>query len=125
MPRSKTKKWRSGRIIAGTIAVMGVAAALGTCTRFTSDNPYSLKAQAVDNRTVSAEFEPKSAARIRPRMMAVLSFTGSDLRWEGRVSQVNSGEPFVTVLVTFSEDLPALTPDRVSVDTSFPPEVLK
>ncbi len=123
MPDPKTKSWRSGTIIVGLMAVVGVAAALGTCTRFSSQNPYSLKIEAVDGRTVTAAFEQKAAANIKPRMMAVLSFVGSDLRREGRVKSVNSDESLV--VVEFLENLPDLTPARVSVDTSFPPEVLK
>jgi hypothetical protein len=58
-------------------------------------------------------------------MMAVLSFEGSDLRREGRVGQVKKNEGSVIVVVEFSDNLPGLAPARVSVDTSFPPDVLK
>lgn len=125
MPDTRKPGKRSGRIIVGLMAVAGIAAAIGTCSRFTSDNPYSLSVQAVDERSVSAEFDPKAAARIEPRMMAVLSFKDSDLRREGRVGEVKKNGDSTILVVEFSDNLPGLTPARVSVDTSFPPEVLK
>ncbi|MEX1119604.1 MAG: hypothetical protein WEB60_12505, partial [Terrimicrobiaceae bacterium] len=125
MPDSKKPGTRSGPIIVTIIAVLGVAAAIGTGTRFASQNPYSLQVEALDEQSVSAQFAPKSATKIQPRMMAVLSFEGSELRWEGRVKDVQSGGEFVVVVVEFSENLPSFPPGRVSVDTSFPPEVLK
>ncbi len=125
MPDPAKPGKRSGRIIVGVIAVLGVAAALGTCTRFASDNPYSSKVQTLNERTVSAQFDTKAAVRVQPRMMAVLSFEESDLRREGRVKDVRGNAATVTVVVEFPDNLPDLVPARVSVDTSFPPEVLK
>ncbi len=125
MPDPTPKRSRSGPIIVAAMALAGIAAAIGTCSRFASDNPYSLSVQPVDDRIVLSEFDPKAAAKIQPRMMAVLSFEASDLRREGRVRDVQTNEKSTAVLIEFSEDLPSLRPARVSVDTSFPPEVLK
>jgi hypothetical protein len=125
MPDSMKPGKRSGRIIVALMAVAGLAAAIGTCSRFSADNPYSLRVHALNGRSVSAEFEPRAAARIEPRMMAVLSFVDSDLRREGRVSRVNKDADPVIVVVEFAGNLPSTAPARVSVDTSFPPEVLK
>jgi hypothetical protein len=107
------------------MAAAGIAAAVGTCSRFSSDNPYSLGVQALNERSVSAEFDTEAAARIQPRMMAVLSFEDSNVRREGRVGVVKKNADSVTVIVDFADNLPGLAPARVSVDTSFPPEVLK
>ena len=113
------KRPSNGRVVAGFIAMLCFLGAIGTCSIFTAQNPYTNSVRITGERTVTAEFPPEVAKNVQPGMIAVLSFKESRQRFEGRVRDVlDNGE----IRADFPDPFPELPLDRLSVDLTGIPD---
>lgn len=122
MPKSEPFKNRktNGRLVVVALLALAVLASLGTCARFSSDNPLALEIRFTGGDRLLATFSEKTAQTIRPGMKATLTFAGRKDRFAGWVQDVSGQE----VLLTFPGGLAGAseTAARLTVDTSIPPD---
>lgn len=112
----------NGRYVATAIAILCLLGAIGTCSRFSAQNLYSAKIELTGPRTACAWFDAGAADSIQPGMLVLMSFKDSKIRAEGRVQIVTLENESTRVDAIFSETLPSIPPDRVSVDVSGVPK---
>jgi hypothetical protein len=118
MPGKGQTQNNNGRYVATAIALLCLLGAMGTCSRFSSQNLYSGNVELTGPRTACARFDSKASESIQPEMLVVMSFKDSKARAEGRVHAVTPGTDSTRVDAIFSDTLPTLPPDRLSVDVS-------
>lgn len=104
--------------MATAIGLLCLLGAMGTCSRFSAQNLYSGNIELTGLRTACARFDAMAAKSIQPDMLVVMSFKDSKIRAKGRVQVVTPGDESTRVDAIFSETLPTIPPDRLSVDIS-------
>jgi hypothetical protein len=112
-------------IVVGIILLATLGAGL-TWRNYAADHPSALRAVVLDEKSVSAEFAPDQAPRIRLGSKAIVSHEG--VRSTAFVSEVlmDGGQTrFRLSLLQPFTGAPAGAACQVTVDLSIPPELLK
>lgn len=95
----------SGKWVAVALLAGAVAAAIGTCARFASDNPTSREVEILNAYEATAVFRGPQASRLRPGLPAKLSAQGWPRAVLGEVRAVEALPGGVRLRAVWSEPI--------------------
>ena len=110
-----------GWTIALGLLLLGIAAGMGTCSRFTSNNLVTREVVRVSERGVVAVFPAAAAQRLRPGLPAKISAQGDSQLFDGEVIFLEAEEGVTRAQVRFSHPLPFSAKDWVLSVEVVPP----